>query len=330
MYDLVIIGSGPAGLAAALAAARNELDYIVLERSTIADTIYQFPIAKALFSTGNELELKPGSFPDRSRPSREALLSHYLKTARDDELRILTGVEARQIIPDGEWFCVRSPDREFQSRTVLVATGGLGKQRSLSVPGESAERVSYRFQEPYRFALEQILVVGGGNSAAEAALDLADFASRVTLSVRRARLDLPPTAPGGAPIKPWVLEPLRAAIREDRINLVCSSRVLEITEDSAVLALDDGAGGAVAEELPCDHILALIGADPDTGLLSEAGALIAEDGRPIYDRETYETTVPGLFVAGHVTRERHIKNAILTGRRIIETGILPMLERCSV
>jgi thioredoxin reductase (NADPH) len=330
MHDLVIIGSGPAGLSAALAAGRNGLDYIVLERSSIADTIHQFPIAKELFSTGNELELKPRSFPEGSKPGREALLSHYLKTAREEGLRISTGVHARQIMADNDWLCVRSADREFQSRAVLVAIGGFGKQRTLSVPGESDERVSYRFQEPYRFALKKILIVGGGNSAAEAALDLADFAARVTLSVRRARLDLPPTAPGGAPIKPWVLEPLRAAIREDKINLICSSRLLEITGDSAVLELDDGSGDAVVEEIPCDHILALIGADPDTRLLSEAGAVIAADGRPIYDPDTYETTVPGLFVAGHVTRERHIKNAILVGRRIIETAVLPMLERCSV
>ena len=330
MHDLVIIGSGPAGLSAGVAAARNGLDYIVLERSVIADTIYRFPTAKALFSTGNELELIPGTFPAGSKPTREALLSHYLKTARDEGLRIMTGVDVRQIITESDSFKIRSPGGEFKSRAVLVATGGFGMQRILSVSGESDDRVSYGFQEPYKFALREILVVGGGNSAAEAALDIADLAARVTLSVRRSSLDLPPTAPGGAPIKPWVLERLWAAIRENRINLICSSRVLEITLDSAILAVDDGSMGAVVEEVRCDHILALIGADPDTRLLSEGGAVIADDGRPLYDPETYETTVPGLFVAGHMTRERHIKNAIHVGRRVIETAVVPMLERCSV
>jgi thioredoxin reductase (NADPH) len=106
--------------------------------------------------------------------------------------------------------------------------------------------------------------------------------------------------------------------------------VVDVTPGSAILARDTGLTGIAVEEIECDHILALIGADPDTRLLSEAGAVIADDGRPVYDPETYETTVPGLFVAGHVTRERHIKNAINVGRRVIETSVMPMLERCSV
>jgi len=329
MYDLLIIGSGPAGLSAALAAARKGLDYLVLERGILADTIYRFPVAKKLFSTGNELELRPGFFPERVRPTREELLVHYLKTARDHGLKILTGVEALQIVPTSDLFTVRSWDDEFDCRAVVVAAGGFGKQRKLSVPGENDQRVSYLFREPYQYALKRILVVGGGNSAAEAAQDLADVAAGVTLSVRRARLDLAPTAPGGAPIKPWVLEPLLAAVVEGKINLMCGSELLEITADAAILAVDHEYGSDV-QEVPCDHIFALIGADPETTLLRDAGAVIAEDGRPIYDPETYETTVPGLFVAGHMTRERHIKNAIQVGRRVVETGVSAMLERCSV
>jgi thioredoxin reductase (NADPH) len=335
MYDLVIIGSGPAGLSAALAAGRKGLDYVVLERGIVAETIGSFPVAKKLFSTGNELELKPGSFPRGYKPTREELLFHYLKTARDEGLRILPGVEILHIVPASDSFTVSSRERRFESRAVLVAVGGFGRQRKLSVPGENDQKVSYRFQEPYPFAMKRILVVGGGNSAAEAALDLSELAAGVTLSVRRSRLDLPPTAPYGAPIKPWVLAPIGVAVREAKIDLLCSSRVLGITAESAILALTNSADesileDSVVEEIPCDHIFALIGADPDTRLLEDAGALIAGDGRPVYDPETYETTVPGLFVAGHLTRERHIKNAILAGARVVETSISPMLARCSV
>jgi thioredoxin reductase (NADPH) len=329
MYDLVIIGSGPAGLSAALAAGRKGLDYVVLERGIVAETVYRFPIAKKLFSAGNEIELKPGSLPQIAKPTREELLSHYLKTAREEGLKILPGHEVRQIVPTGDSFTVRSWDREFQSRYVLVAVGGFGKQRRLSVPGESDHRVSYRFQEPFPYGMKRVLVVGGGNSAAEAALDLADLAASVTLSVRRARLDLAPTAPDGAPIKPWVLAPLNDAIFGGKVNLLCSSRLLEIKPHSAVLATGEGAERGV-EEVPCNHILALIGADPDTRLIDGAGAVIAEDGRPVYDAGTYETTVPGLFVAGHLTRERHIKNAISAGCRVVETLVSAVLERCSV
>src|SRR5215470_17145832 len=108
MYDLLIIGSGPAGLSAALAAARKGLEYLVLERGILAETLYRFPVARKLFSTGNELELKPGFFPGGFRPTREELLVHYLKTARDYGLKILTGVEAMDIVPESDSFVVRS------------------------------------------------------------------------------------------------------------------------------------------------------------------------------------------------------------------------------
>src|SRR5262249_50526479 len=273
MYDLLIIGSGPAGLSAALAAARKGLDYLVLERAILADTVYRFPVAKKLFSTGNELELKPGTFPEGFRPTREELLVHYLETARDSGLEILTGIEVLDIVPVGDSFKVRSWTDEFHARAVLVAVGGFGVQRKLSVPGENDQRVRYQFQEPYPYALKRILVVGGGNSAAEAAIDLADFAAGVTLSVRRDRLDLAPTAPGGAPIKQWVLRPLRAAVQEGKINLICGSRVVEIAAETAILAMDHEAGDGDVQEVPCDHIFALIGADPETALLRNAGAV---------------------------------------------------------
>src|SRR5262249_5459850 len=203
-----------------------------------------------------------GSFPGGFKPTREEMLVHYLKTARDYGLKILTGVEAVEIVPASDSFTVRSWDDEFQARAVLVAVGGFGKPRRLLVPGENHQRVSYRFQEPYPYALKEILVVGGVTSAAEAALDLAAVAGGVRLWVRRARLDLAPTAPGGAPIKPWVLEPLRAAVLEGKVNLICDSRVLEITPDAAILSIDHQSGDGAVQEIPCHHVFALIGADP--------------------------------------------------------------------
>ena len=166
------------------------------------------------------------------------------------------------------------------------------------------------------------MVVGGGNSAAEAALALAEVGAAVTLAVRRPSLDLPAdSSTQRAAIKPWVRKPLDQAIASGGIRFVTSADVVHISADAAVLSISEGAEDTLREgaiEVPCDHIFALIGADPDTSLLEGAGAAMAADGRPVYDPVTYETTVPGLFIAGHLTRERHIKNAIRNAERIVE------------
>lgn len=325
MYDVIIIGSGPAGLSATLSAKRLAFDYVTLERGIIADTFYHFPIAKPLFSTADELALAGGEFAPKHKPTREELLSHYVGIVTKNRLNVLTGSEVFRIAGgDGEPFTVFSMTGDYSARTVVVASGGFGKQRKLGVPGENDSIVSYRFSEAYPYALKDILMVGGGNSAAEAALWLSEVGARVSLSVRRRSLY--PEPDDGEPeldraqIKPWVREPLDRAIDCGLIRLFTSSAVISIHDRSALLELRGFGSGAAAriEEVRCDHVFALIGADPDTRLLEEAGAKIAGDGRPIYDPRTYETTVAGLYVAGHITRERHVKNAIVTGRKVVE------------
>ncbi|MGH9822259.1 MAG: NAD(P)-binding domain-containing protein [Blastocatellia bacterium] len=337
MHDLVIVGGGPAGLSAALAAKRRGLNYLVLERGAVADTITRFPIAKKLFSTANELELRTGDLDAGYKPTREELLDYYYGVVIREGLNIKPGVDVEEIDSTGSYLTISSSAGVLNSRTVVVAVGGFGIQRRLDVSGENPATVSYRFAEVYPSARTRVLVVGGGNSAAESALSLAETGARVTLSVRRSSLDLPPTqgdglTPQRAQIKPWVRGPLDRAINEGKINLMLSSKVVEIGPGFALLERegDDEQRNVRFERIECDHTFALIGADPDTRLLTGAGARIAPDGRPVYDTETFETTVPRLYVAGHLTRERHIKNAISIARRVVERLGAKVLERCEV
>ena len=245
MYDLIIVGSGPAGLVAALSAKRNGLDYLVLERGVIANTIYNYPIAKPLFSTSEEVELERGALGRAAKPTREEVLAHYNDLLMREAVEIRTGEEVRSIAPAGEGLMVETNLNQYKSRTLLVATGGFGRQRKLNVPGEAAERVSYRFVEAFPYAMKHVLVVGGGNSAAEAALFLADAGARVTLSLRRESLDLPDdiddtSEAAGRPrakIKPWVQEPLEQAASEGRVRMIRSSEVVEIRPRSALLRI---------------------------------------------------------------------------------------------
>ena len=324
MYDLIIVGSGPAGLSAALHAKLRGLDYLVVERGAIADTIYHYPIARPLFSTSNEVELEQGALRRDTKPTREEVLAHYTKLLKREYITINTGEEALRVTNTGEGFLVETNIDKYEARAVLLAIGGFGIHRKLNVGGENESRVSYRFVEAHPYAMKRVLVVGGGNSAAEASLFLSDAGADVTFSIRRRSLDMTvdydnigtPAIQTSAKIKPWVREPLERAASEGLIDIVLASEVVEIRPGTVMLRVKGNEKVEIVE-LECHHIFALIGADPDVRLLRQAGAEIASDGRPVYSDE-FETTVPGLYVAGHLTRELHMKNAIETGRKVVE------------
>ncbi|HUQ33298.1 MAG TPA: NAD(P)-binding domain-containing protein, partial [Pyrinomonadaceae bacterium] len=178
--DLLIIGAGPAGLSAADAAARARLSYLVLEKGLIADTIFHYPVGRTVFSTTHELEMREGELaPCREKPTREELLSHYVRFALDHDLRIKTEEEALEITRlEPEGFLVRTLRDEYRASRVLFAIGAMAYPRRLNVAGEDLSKVHHRFTEAYPFVRKDVMVVGGGNSAAEAALFLAEEGAR--------------------------------------------------------------------------------------------------------------------------------------------------------
>jgi thioredoxin reductase (NADPH) len=316
MLDLLIIGAGPAGLSAADVAAREGLNYLVVEQGLIANTIYHYPVGQTVFSTPNELELRPGSLePCREKPTREELLSYYVRFALAQGLRINTEetvTRIERIEPEG--FVVQTTRGAYQSARVLVAFGAMARPRHLNVPGEELPKVAHRFVEPYPYVRKDVLVVGGGNSAAEAALFLAAEGAHATLAIWR--MDWENRDPKMNAIKHWVRGPLEAHIDAGRLRLVLFTEIEEIKEDAVRLRQEDG----TTLELANDAVFILVGAEADFTLLREAGVEIVPAGLtqvPIYDAETFETNVPGLYVAGHFTYARHIKQAIEVPRRIV-------------
>jgi putative YpdA family bacillithiol system oxidoreductase len=314
--DLLIIGAGPAGLSAADAAAREGLNYLVVEKGLIADTVYRYPIGLTVFSTVNELELGDGNLrPCREKPTREELLSYYVRFALEHNLKINTEEEVTRVEPlKGEGFRVQTSRAAYAASRLLVCTGAMAHPRRLGVPGEDLPKVRHLFREPFPFVRKDALVVGGGNSAAEAALFLSEGGARTTFAIWPS--DWENRDPKKGCIKHWVRDPLEREIDEGRLRLFLFSEIEEIGD--AQVRIKDASGQA--HTLANDAVFVLIGSDADLRLLRAIGVRTEKSGLteiPTYDPETFETNVPGIYVAGHFTNSRHIKEAIAVPRRIV-------------
>jgi len=316
MLDLLIIGAGPAGLSAAEVAARAGLSYIVIEKGTIANTIRQYPVGRAMFSTPNEVEMHPGTLkPVREKPTREEMLTHYIHFVLDLDLHINTGESVVAIDGDiDEGFNVKTDKNEYTAARVLFAIGAMEHPRRLNVPGEELAKVHHLFVEPYAYVRKNALVVGGGNSAAEAALFLSEEGVRTTLAIWRE--DWENRDPKAGAMKHWVRTPLEAEVEAGRLNVILYDHVDEISETEVKLTTETGE----SVTLPNDVVFVLVGSDADLSLLKQLGVK-TEPGKlaevPVYDPETFETNVRGIYVAGHFTHARHIKAAIDVPRRIV-------------
>src|SRR6185369_10359952 len=316
MLDLLIIGAGPAGLSAAEAAQQHGLDYLVIEKGTIANTIRQYPVGRAMFSTPHEVEMHPGTLkPVREKPTREEMLSHYIHFVLDLDLRINPGEAVTSVSGDIEaGFVIKTDRGQYQAARVLFAIGAMDIPRRLGVPGEDLPKVHHLFVEPYAYVRKDALVVGGGNSAAEAALFLAEEGARTTMAIWRE--DWENRDPKAGAMKHWVRTPLEAEIEAGRLKVILYKHVDEITEREVKLTTENGE----VRTLPNDVVFVLVGSDADLTLLKQLGVK-TEPGKiaevPVYNPETYETNVRGIYVAGHFTHARHIKAAIDVPRQIV-------------
>lgn len=314
--DLLIIGAGPAGLSAADVAEEEGLSYLVVEKGLIADTVYHYPVGLTVFSTVNELEMREGALkPCQEKPTREELLSHYVHFALERNLRINTEEEVVKLEgSEAEGFRVETTRATYRARRILFAIGAMARPRRLSVPGETLPKVRYRFVEPFPYVRKRALVIGGGNSAAEAALFLAEHGAHTSFAIWRA--DWENRDPKKGAIKHWVRGPLEREIALGQLEVIFFKEIEEFTEHEVVIKLEEGQ----TIRMPNDVVFILVGSDADFRLLSEIGVKIVPSGLtsiPVYDEETFETNVQGIYVVGHFTHARHIKEAIAVPRRIV-------------
>jgi len=316
MFDLIIIGAGPAGISAAFEAQKLDVKYLVLEKSLIGNTIYQYPIGLTVFSTVNELELQPNTlFPAREKPTREELLSYYTRFVLENNLNVQWEEEVKAVDKIGDnRFKIITTKGEYTAKNVLFAIGAMQYPRHLGVKGEDLPKVHHLFRETYPYVKKHALVVGGGNSAGEAALFLAAEGAYATLATFRK--DWEETDPKQGCIKHWVKEPLEAQLEKNCLDVFFLNRVVEIREKDIVLEEENGE----IVVLPNDVVFILIGSDADLTLLERLGVQMRNSKYgivPVYDEETFETNVAGIYVVGHFTEARHIAGAIEAPKIII-------------
>jgi thioredoxin reductase (NADPH) len=330
--DLLIVGAGPSGLAAAIASKEHGLDYQIVEKGVLVNSIYHFPPQMVFFTTPELLEI--GGIPLVSpyeKPTRVEALRYYRRVVDAFDLQIAFDEEVVSIErePDDDpaaehLFAVETMSplgvrRARHARHVLLATGYYDFPNRLGVSGEELPHVHHYYSEPYPYYRRRVVVVGGGNSAAESALELYRAGAHVTLIHRHPELK--------STIKYWVRPDIDNRIKEGSIAALFSTRVTEIRTTSVMVERDGATGGGASrpavDELSADAVFLLTGYHPNWDLMVAAGVVLNDRMAPVFNAETFETNVPGLFVAGGALAGRDtgnifIENGRFHGRRVVE------------
>src|SRR2546423_11220376 len=242
----------------------------------------------------------------RDKPTREELLSHYIHFVLDHDLRINAGEEVVAVEhPESDLFEVQTKRTDtigqqlastYRARRILFVIGAMDHPRRLNVPGEDLPKVHHRFVEPYAYIRKEALVVGGGNSAAEAALFLSEEGARTTMAIWRE--DWENRDPKAGAMKHWVRTPLEREIVEGRLRVILYKQIHEITACEVTLSVETGE----RKTIPNDVVFVLVGSDADLTLLKKLGVQTTQGKYteiPVYDPKTFETNVAGVYVAGH-------------------------------
>jgi thioredoxin reductase (NADPH) len=315
-YDIVCIGAGPTGLACAIEAKRAGLRPLVIDKGVLCNSLYRYPVNMVFFTTPELLEIGDLPFVSAAeKPTRVEALKYYRKCVEHYDLELRLGETVTRVEGEDGNFRVHTKQESgaterYSSRKLIVATGYYDLPNPLGMPGEDLPHVSHYYTEPHPFWRQDVVVIGGKNSAAEAALDLYRSGARVTLVHRRAEL--------GSTIKYWVRPDIENRIKAGQITALFNTHVLRIEPEVVHVSGLEG-----EKVLPAVQVFALTGYHPDFDFLRQLGVrLDAQTNKPALDPQTLESNVPGVHLAGVViggnhTSEIFIENGRFHGKQII-------------
>ncbi|WP_142826471.1 YpdA family putative bacillithiol disulfide reductase [Planococcus soli] len=309
--DALIIGGGPCGLSAAIELKKLGLDPVVIEKGNIVNAIFNYPTHQTFFSTSEKLSIGDVPFIIEGRkPKRNQALVYYREVVKRSGIQVHPFETVERVEKDG-LFTVTTSKCQYQAKYVIAATGYYDQPNTLEVDGADLPKVMHYFKEGHPYFDQDVLIIGGKNSAVDAALALHKAGSRVTVSYHGTSYS--------KSIKPWILPEFDGLVRKGEITMLFDSMVDKITDSTVELTVNDQKA-----TIPNQFVFAMIGYHPDHQFLQSMGISIdGVSGRPTFDEETMETEVNNLYVAGVIAagnnaNEIFIENGRFHGQQIAE------------
>jgi len=287
-FDLVIVGGGPIGIACGLEAKKKGLNYLILEKGPIVNSLYHYPINMQFFSSSEKLEIDEIPFiSNEAKPKRNEALEYYRRIVTGNKLNIHLFEKVENIEKLGDNFNIKTSKDIYTTSNVVIATGFYDIPNTMNIPGEDLEKVSHYYNSPHFYAQQKIAVVGASNSAIDAALECYRKGAEVTLIIRGEAV--------GQRVKYWVRPDIINRIEEGSIKVFYNATLKEIKSEEIIIQT---ANGLVS--LANDFVLALIGYKPNFEFLERMGITLSDDDKqlPNYNPETMETNIEHLYLAG--------------------------------
>ncbi len=312
-YDLIIVGGGPIGLACAIEAEKKKLNYLIIEKGAIVNSIFNYPLYMTFFSTAERLEI--GEIPFNClapKPGRQEALEYYRNIHRYFKFNINLFEKVLDVQIENDVFEIKTDKQNYTSKNVIIATGFYDIPIEMNILGESLPKVRHYYKEAHEYAFRKVLVVGANNSSVDAALECWRKGAEVTMVIRKNEIN--------NRVKYWVKPDIENRIEEGSIKAYFESNITEIRENEVEIETPNG-----KITIENDFVLALTGYKPDLNFLENIGIQLSDDELkiPNYNAETMETNVEGLFLAGVVcggmqTHKWFIENSRIHANMIVD------------